>query len=195
MLEKKWLGDKAGQGFYKKAGKDEQGRDVRLVLDWKTLEYGPSVRPKFQALEMAKNVEVDDEADCATVAWAGMQAKDKAAAFYWPLLTELFTYAANRLPPVRRTAIAASVVEIDAAMRTGFNWELGPFEMFDAAGVKRDYREDEGGPGLPVAANVERLLAAGGSDPSWYADDAATVASGRVYFDPATGGYQAGAHG
>ena len=57
MLEKKWLGDKVGQGFYKKQGKDEQGRDVRLVLDWKTLEYGPSTRPKFQAIEMAKNVE------------------------------------------------------------------------------------------------------------------------------------------
>ena len=182
MLEKKWLGDKAGQGFYKKAGKDEQGRDVRLVLDWKTLEYGPSVRPKFQALEMAKNVEVTTKRVAQLL--GGDVAKDKAAAFYWPLLTELFTYAANRLPP-EKNAIAASVVEIDAAMRTGFNWELGPFEMFDAAGVKAT-TEKMRASGLPVAANVERLLAAGFE--SWYADDAAT-ASGRVYFDPATGGY------
>src|SRR5882757_11168457 len=57
MLGNKWLGDKVGQGFYKKAGRDEQGRDLRLVLDWQTLEYKPSTRPKFPAIEMAKNVE------------------------------------------------------------------------------------------------------------------------------------------
>ena len=57
MYKRKWLGDKTQQGFYKKAGKDEQGRDVRLALDWKTLEYRPSERPKFPALEMAKTVE------------------------------------------------------------------------------------------------------------------------------------------
>ena len=57
MLEKKWLGDKTKQGFYKKEGRDEQGRDLRHVLDWQTLDYKPSMRPKFPALEMAKNVE------------------------------------------------------------------------------------------------------------------------------------------
>ena len=57
MLERKWLGDKVQQGFYKKEGKDREGRDLRLVLDWRTLEYGASVRPKFPALEMAKSVE------------------------------------------------------------------------------------------------------------------------------------------
>ena len=184
MLEKKWLGDKVAQGFYKKAGKDEQGRDIRLVLDWKTLEYGPSVRPKFQALEMAKNV----EATPARVAQLlhGDAAKDKAAAFYWPLLTELFTYAANRVPPVANS-IADSIVEIDAAMKTGFNWELGPFEMFDAAGVKAT-TEKMRAQGLPISGNVEKLLASGGE--SWYRDDA-TVASGRLYFDPASGEYKA----
>jgi 3-hydroxyacyl-CoA dehydrogenase len=184
MLEKKWLGDKAKQGFYKKEGRDEQGRDVRLVLDWKTLEYGPSVRPKFQAIEMAKNVESTPKRVAQLL--HGDAAKDKAAAFYWPLLTELFTYAANRVPPVANS-IADSIVEIDAAMRTGFNWELGPFEMFDAAGVK-ETTEKMRAAGLPVSANVEKLLAAGGD--SWYRDDA-SVASGRLYFDPASGEYKA----
>ncbi|WP_263374938.1 3-hydroxyacyl-CoA dehydrogenase/enoyl-CoA hydratase family protein [Granulicella aggregans] len=184
MLEKKWLGDKAKQGFYKKEGRDEQGRDIRLVLDWKTLEYGPSVRPKFQAIEMAKNVDSTPKRIAQLL--HGDATKDKAAAFYWPLLTELFTYAANRVPPVGN-AIADSIVEIDAAMKAGFNWELGPFEMFDAAGVKAT-TEKMRAAGLPVAANVEKLLAAGGE--SWYRDDA-TVASGRLYFDPASGGYKA----
>ena len=183
MLEKKWLGDKAAQGFYKKAGKDEQGRDIRLVLDWKTLEYGPSTRPKFQAIEMAKNVESTPKRMAQLL--HGDAGKDKAAAFYWPLLTELFTYAANRVPPVAGS-IADSIVAIDLAMKTGFNWELGPFEMFDAAGVKAT-TEKMRAAGLPVSANVEKLLACGGE--SWYRDDA-TVASGRLYFDPATGTYK-----
>ena len=183
MLEKKWLGDKAAQGFYKKAGKDEQGRDLRHVLDWQTLEYKPSTRPKFQAIEMAKNVEATPKRVAQLL--HGDTSKDKAAAFYWPLLTELFTYAANRVPP-EKNSIADSIVEIDLAMKTGFNWELGPFEMFDAAGVKAT-TEKMRVAGLPVSPNVEKLLAAGFE--SWYRDDA-SVASGRLYFDPASGEYK-----
>ena len=183
MLENKWLGDKTKQGFYRKEGKDEQGRDVRLVLDWKTLEYGPSVRPKFQAIEMAKNVEATPKRVAQLL--HGDASKDKAAAFYWPLLTELFTYAANRIPPVKNS-IADSIVEIDLAMKTGFNWELGPFEMFDAAGVK-ETTEKMRAAGLPIATSVEKLLASGGE--SWYRDDA-SVASGRLYFDATTGEYK-----
>ena len=182
MLAKKWLGDKTQQGFYKKAGKDEQGRDVRLALDWKTQEYRASERPKFPALEMAKNVE-QTAARIPQLLHAD-PSKDKPAAFYWPLLTELFTYAANRLAPMPNP-IADSVVEIDTAMKTGFNWELGPFEIFDAAGV-RATTEKMRAAGMPVAANVEKLLAVG---ESWYKDDA-SVASGRLYFDPAAGEYK-----
>ena len=183
MLEKKWLGDKARQGFYKKEGRDEQGRDIRLVLDWKTLEYVPSVRPKFQAIEMAKNFESTPKRVAQLL--HGDTAKDKAAAFYWPLLTELFTYAANRVPP-EKNAIADSIVEIDAAMKTGFNWELGPFELFDAAGVIAT-TEKMRATGQPISSNVERLFAAGGE--SWYKDDPST-ASGRLYFDPASATYK-----
>jgi 3-hydroxyacyl-CoA dehydrogenase len=183
MLHRKWLGDKTQQGFYKKAGKDEQGRDVRLALDWKTLEYQPSARPKFPALEMVKNLE--QTALRIPQLLYGNVAKDKAATFYWPLLTELFTYASNRLAP-SANPIAESVVEIDTAMKTGFNWELGPFEMFDAAGV-RSTTEKMRALGLPIAVNVERLLAVG---ETWYKDDA-SAASGRVFFDPASGEYKA----
>ena len=96
MLENKWLGDKTGQGFYKKAGKDKEGRDLRHVLDWQTLDYHePATRPKFPAVEMAKPVE-QTAARIRQLLHAD-PAKDKAAAFYWPLLTELFTYAANRI--------------------------------------------------------------------------------------------------
>lgn len=189
MIERKWLGDKTKQGFYKKEGKDAQGRDVRLVLDWKTLEYGPSTRPKFQAIEMAKNV----ESTAARVAQLlhGDVEKDKAAAFYWPLLTELFTYAANRIAPMD-SPIAASIVEIDQAMKAGFNWELGPFELFDAAGV-RATTDRMLAEGRPVSPNVEKLLnyahAITEPGPTWYKDDP-TTPSGRQYFDPVTGGYK-----
>ena len=116
---------------------------------------------------------------------------DKAARFYWPLLTELFTYAANRVSDDEREP-AATIVEVDTAMRTGFNWELGPFELFDAAGV-RATTEKMRAVGLPIAANVEKLLSwadkNGEPNPSWYKDDPGT-GSGRSYFDPFTNSYK-----
>ncbi len=183
MLEKKWLGDKVGQGFYKKAGKDQEGRDLRHVLDWQSLDYKPSTRPKFSALEMAKPVE--QTAARIKQLLHGDPAKDKAAAFYWPLLTELFTYAANRIA-ADGSQPAADIVAIDQAMKTGFNWELGPFEMMDAAGV-RETTEKMRAAGAPIAKNVETLLHAGGED--WYKDDPGTP-SGRQFFDPLSGGYR-----
>ncbi|MDQ2832525.1 MAG: 3-hydroxyacyl-CoA dehydrogenase NAD-binding domain-containing protein [Acidobacteriota bacterium] len=185
MLERKWLGDKTRQGFYKKEGKDAEGRDLRHVLDWQTLDYKPSMRPKFQAIEMAKNLEQTGPRIAQLL--HGDPAKDKAAAFYWPLLTELFTYSANRVPE-----IADNIVEIDQAMKTGFNWELGPFEMFDAAGV-RDTTEKMRAAGASIASNVDKLLAYadqhGDKNATWYKDDS-TVPSGRLFFDPVTSTYQ-----
>ncbi|MDR3735900.1 MAG: 3-hydroxyacyl-CoA dehydrogenase/enoyl-CoA hydratase family protein [Acidobacteriaceae bacterium] len=179
MLANKQLGDKTKQGFYKKEGKDAEGRDLRSVWDWESLEYKPATRPKFSALEMAKNVEATP-ARVKQLLWG--DSSEKAAQFYWPALTELFTYAANRIPE-----ISDNVVEIDRAMKTGFNWELGPFEMWDAVGVK-ETTEAMRVAGAPVAKNVEKLLASGNM--SWYKDDA-TAASGRSYFDVATGEYLA----
>ena len=189
MLERKWIGDKAGQGFYKKQGKDAEGRDLRHVLDWQTLDYRPAERPKFPALEMAKNVE-STPARVAQLLHADAKS-DKAARFHWPLLTELFTYAANRVSNDDREP-AANIVEVDTAMRTGFNWELGPFELFDAAGV-RATTDKMRAAGAPIAANVEKLLAwadkNGEANPRWYRDDVSS-ASGRCYFDPFSGGYK-----
>jgi 3-hydroxyacyl-CoA dehydrogenase len=176
MLERQWLGDKSKGGFYKKRKSGEGKPDDRLALDWKTLEYRPRQKPKFPALEMAKNVE-DTGARIRMLLGldGGTPAKgDKARAFLWPALSELWTYCANRIPE-----ISDSIVEIDRAMRLGFNWELGPFELWDAAGVEStvEHMKKEG---KPVAANVERLLAAGKK--AWYLDDP-KAASGRAYFD------------
>ena len=189
MLEKKWLGDKAGQGFYKKEGKDQEGRDLRHVLDWQTLDYRPATRPKFPAIEMAKNVE--STAARAKQLLHANPSSDKAARFYWPLLTELFTYASNRVS-ASPCEPADNIVAVDQAMKTGFNWELGPFELFDAVGV-RETTEKMRAVGAPIAANVEKLLAWAEKNnepnPTWYKDDA-TTPSGRLYFDPFTSEYK-----
>ena len=174
MLERKLLGDKTKGGFYKK---DKDGE--RLALDWKTLEYHPRHKPKFPALDMAKNVEQTGPRVKMLLGLDGSapQKNDKAGAFLWSALSDLWTYSANRVPE-----ISDSIVEIDRAMRLGFNWELGPFELWDAAGVEatvaRLKKEKR-----PVAANAEKLLASGKT--SWYADDPA-AASGRAYFDLAS---------
>jgi len=179
MLERKWLGDKTKGGFYKKV-KGGGGDDERMALDWKTLEYHPRQKPKFPALDMAKNVEQTGARVKMLLGMdgSGPQKNDKAGTFLWAALSDLWTYSANRVPE-----ISDSVVEIDRAMRLGFNWELGPFELWDAAGVEatvgRMKKE-----GRPIAANVEQLLASGKK--CWYEDDP-KASSGRVFFDLKTG--------
>jgi 3-hydroxyacyl-CoA dehydrogenase len=174
MLNRKLLGDKTKAGFYKKQ-KSGEG-DQRFALDWKTLEYRPSQKAKFPALEMAKNVENLDERLAMLLA----PSKDKANIFLWTVLSDLWNYAANRIGE-----IADSVVEIDRAMKLGFNWECGPFELWDIAGVPKTVERMKK-EGKAVAANVEKLLASGKT--SWYEDDAKT-ASGRDYFDLAAANY------
>jgi len=181
MLERKWLGDKTKGGFYKKLKSGDGKDDERLALDWKTLEYHPRQKPKFAALDMAKNVEETGPRLRMLLGMDGggaPQKPDKASAFLWAALSDLWTYSANRIPE-----ISDSVVEIDRAMHLGFNWEHGPFELWDAAGVEATVARMKK-EGRPVAANVEKLLASGKK--SWYADDAKT-ASGRSYFDLASG--------
>jgi len=176
MLERKLLGDKVKSGFYKKT-KGPQGEE-KLAIDWKTLEYHTAQKPKFPALEMAKNIE--DMGERLRTVLAG-DPKDKALQFIWTTLSDLWTYSGNRIPEISDT-----VVEIDQAMRMGFNWEVGPFEIWDLAGVEptvaRMKKE-----GKPVSANAEKLLAAGAK--SWYKDDPSST-SGRAYFDLRTGQYK-----
>ena len=175
MLERKWLGDKTKGGFYKKVKGHDHEEDQRLALDWKTLEYHPRHKPKFPALEMAKNVEQTGARIRMVLGMDGAAHKpDKASQFLWSALSDLWTYAANRIPE-----IADSVVEIDRAMRLGFNWELGPFELWDAAGVEATVARMKK-EGRPVAPKVEKLLACGRK--SWYLDDPHTP-SGRMYCD------------
>jgi 3-hydroxyacyl-CoA dehydrogenase len=182
MLERKWLGDKTKGGFYKKVKGGADGEDERLALDWKTLEYHPRQKPKFAALDMAKNVEDTGARIRMLLGMEGTPQKgDKAGAFLWAALTDLWTYSANRVPE-----ISDSIVEIDRAMKLGFNWELGPFELWDAAGVEATVARMKK-EGKPIAANVEKLLAAG--QKSWYADDAKT-ASGRKYWELESGDWK-----
>src|SRR5271165_1218273 len=183
MLERKWLGDKTKGGFYKKTKGGDGQEDERLALDWKTLEYHPRQKPKFPALDMAKNI---DDTGTRLRTLLGLdggapQKADKAGSFLWSALSDLWTYSANRVPE-----ISDSIVEIDRAMRLGFNWELGPFELWDAAGVEATVAHEKK-EGKPVAANAEKLLAAG--QKSWYADDPKT-ASGKQYWKLETGNWK-----
>jgi len=181
MLERKWLGDKTKGGFYKKT-KSASGEDERLALDWKTLEYHPRQKPKFAALDMAKNIDDPGPRVRMLLGLDGAAQKpDKAANFLWTALADLWTYAANRIPE-----ISDSVVEIDRAMKMGFNWELGPFELWDAAGVEATVARMKK-EGHPVAPNVEKLLNSG--QKSWYQDDPKSP-SGKRYWDLATGNSQ-----
>jgi 3-hydroxyacyl-CoA dehydrogenase len=173
MLERRWLGDKTKQGFYKKE-KDAAGKEIRLVLDWKTLEYAPAVRPKIPSLEMARNAEKLPERLAQLL--SGDARKDKASRFHWRLLSALWNYAADCLPE-----IADETPSVDRAMRAGFNWEMGPFQLWDAAGVRATVERMRNA-GKPVSRTVERLLAAGGD--GWYRQ------GGRECFDASTGGYR-----
>ena len=168
MMKRGWLGDKAGQGFYKKIR--VSGKDERLTLDPVKLVYRPFEKPAIPALDMAKN------ADALGVRLKLLLGKDpareRAASFLWPLLGSLWTYAADRIGEV-----AADAPSIDAAMRAGFNWEQGPFEMWDAADLPSIVKRMKAF-GAPVSAHVEALLSAGLS--SWYTDQ------GRMCFQPAT---------
>ncbi|MGO9323297.1 MAG: 3-hydroxyacyl-CoA dehydrogenase NAD-binding domain-containing protein [Terracidiphilus sp.] len=170
LVKRGWLGDKSGQGFYKKT-RGADGKDERLVLDLSTFDYRPSNKPALPALEMAKNAATLPER--LRLLLANDPAKDKAAAFLWPFLSSLWNFAADRIGEVTDDASS-----IDAAMRAGFNWEMGPFEMWDAAGVPESVARMKA-LGLPVGAPVEKLLAA--SRATWYSP-------GRdACFQPATG--------
>jgi 3-hydroxyacyl-CoA dehydrogenase len=130
MMKRGWLGDKTGSGFYKRVKKG--GDSEILTLDWQKMEYRPRQKAKFGSIEAGKQIEDTSERVRALVG-PGMDGKgDKANRFLWSCLSENCLYAARRVPE-----IANSVVDVDRAMRWGFAWELGPFEVWDAIGVPR----------------------------------------------------------
>ncbi|HYA15228.1 MAG TPA: 3-hydroxyacyl-CoA dehydrogenase NAD-binding domain-containing protein [Syntrophales bacterium] len=150
MMEKKLLGNKTKQGFYKKT-KDEKGKSVKLVLDYNSLEYTPSSKPKYDSIEAAKKAEGEFQNKLKIV----FNGADKAAEVAREYLCNNFIYAANRIPE-----ICDNVVAIDRAMKWGYNHELGPFELWDAVGVKEAV-EAMKALGKKVPAKIEEMLKAG----------------------------------
>ncbi|HYN24490.1 MAG TPA: 3-hydroxyacyl-CoA dehydrogenase family protein, partial [Pyrinomonadaceae bacterium] len=126
MVARGILGNKTKGGFYKKH-KGEGDEQEIWTLETASLEYRPSQKVKLPALEMAKNIEGTRER-IKTLVWS----KDRAGAFLWKTLSGTLRYAAARIPE-----IADTVVEVDRGMRWGFNWELGPFEVWDSIGVEK----------------------------------------------------------
>lgn len=132
LEQNKWLGDKTGQGFYKKT-KGSKGETEILTLDLKTLEYKPKAKTKFSTLETTKTI--DNLRDRFKVLLAG---KDKAGEFYRDSFYGLFQYVSNRIPE-----ISDELYKIDDAVCAGFGWEMGPFDTWDAVGVERTVKEME----------------------------------------------------
>jgi 3-hydroxyacyl-CoA dehydrogenase len=131
MIERKWLGEKTGGGFYQRVKK---GGDAEiLTLDWQTMEYRPRQKAKFGSIEAARPIE-DTRERLRALLTPALEGKggDKATRFLWASFGDTFLYAARRIPE-----IANSIVGVDRAMRWGFGWELGPFEMWDALGAER----------------------------------------------------------
>lgn len=126
MEQNKWLGDKTGQGFYKKT-KNEKGETEILTLDLKSLDYKAKAKTKFATLETTKTI--DNLKDRFKVLLSG---KDKAGDFYRDAFYGLFKYVSFRIPE-----IADELYKIDDAVCAGFGWELGPFETWDAVGIEK----------------------------------------------------------
>jgi len=150
MVKRGWWGEKKGQGFYQRV-KTDKGREIQ-TLDYKTMEYRLQQKPRFASLEAARKL-----ADPAERLRELCVATDKAGVFAWKHLSSVLCYAADRL-----AEIADDVVTVDDAMKWGYNWELGPFEMWDALGVRKtaDRLKKES---REVPAVVRDLLAAGKS--------------------------------
>jgi len=149
MIANKWLGNKTKGGYYKKV-KDEKGKNVKMAIDWKTLEYHPAQKPKFESISAAKKKADDGVAAMMKIAFNGT---DKAGDYVREYLCSNFIYSANRIPEICET-----IVGIDNAMKWGYNQQLGPFESWDAVGVKEAV-EVMKKLGKKVPAKIEEMLA------------------------------------
>lgn len=158
MVSRGWIGEKAGQGFYKKV-KGENGSEI-LSLDLKTMEYTKNKKPTGAALEAAKAAKGTKE---KTKALLG--AKDRYSELAWEILKKVLVYSADKVGE-----IADSIYDIDRAMKWGFNWELGPFETWDAIGLVK---------------SVERMEAEGETVPAWVKE---WIAAGNQSFYQKTDG-------
>ena len=163
LMENKWLGSKSGQGFYKKV-KDENGKNQILALDLETLAYRKSKRATFPTLELTKNV--DNVIDRFKILVAG---KDKAGEFYRKNFSLMFSYVSKRIPE-----ISDELYKIDDAMKAGFGWEHGPFEIWDAVGIEKGIQLMKAN-GKEPAVWVSEMLASGIT--SFY-----TIKDGATYY-------------
>ncbi len=173
MVEKKLLGDKTGAGFFKKV-KNASGKSDILVLDLNTLDYRPQEKVRFDSLAAVKEVENVGDRIKMMVA-----AQDRAGALAWKAVRSVLVYAANRIPE-----ITDDVVNLDNAMKWGFNWDLGPFETWDALGVKETAARVKA-EGLKVPALVQQVLEKG--EGRFYKREAGKT----YYFDQKTASYKA----
>jgi 3-hydroxyacyl-CoA dehydrogenase len=175
MMERGWLGEKRGQGFYKRVGKGAE-KEIHAI-DLQTLEYHPALKPRFAAADAVRHIE--DPGERLRLLVAG---DDRAGQFLWPLFRDWFLYAAQMIPE-----ISDRIVEIDRAMRWGFAFHLGPFELWDALGVAptvERMRRD----GCLVPERVERMLAFGAQ--SFYEAADREGQPGTRYFDIQRGAWQ-----
>jgi 3-hydroxyacyl-CoA dehydrogenase len=174
MARRGRLGDKTGQGFYKRV-RGEGEREI-LTLDVNTMEYRPRQKARFVSLESAKTIE-DTTERLRTLIGPVLEGQkgDKAQQFLWGSLSEACLYAARRVPE-----ISDHIVDVDRAMRWGFGWELGPFELMDAIGV-RAFAAGVQKEGRTLPPVVEKLLASGRK--SFYESDKGTT----TVFDIASG--------
>ncbi|MEW7277367.1 3-hydroxyacyl-CoA dehydrogenase NAD-binding domain-containing protein [Aquimarina sp. 2201CG1-2-11] len=163
MMANKWLGSKTKQGFYKKEVTSDGKRNI-LSLDLDSLEYREKKRASFPTLEITKTI--DKVIDRFKVLVAG---KDKAGEFYRKNLSALFAYVSNRIPE-----ITEDLYKIDDAMKAGFGWEHGPFQIWDAVGVEKGI-EIMKAEGYEPAAWVNDMIASGST--SFY-----TIKEGATYF-------------
>jgi 3-hydroxyacyl-CoA dehydrogenase len=122
MVERGWIGEKKGQGFYKRVG---PAKEIHAI-DWRTLEYHPSKKAAFESVEATKPI-----ADFAQRLQALVFGQDRVARFLWSVLKPVFAYSATMVGE-----IADRIVEIDRAMRWGYGHRMGPFELWDALGFR-----------------------------------------------------------
>lgn len=170
VVKNNWLGDKTGQGFFKKI-KSDSGKEI-LTLDLATMEYGPRKKPRFASIDAAKPI--DDLRQRISLLAA---APDKAGEFYRMFHSSLFSYISFRIPE-----ISDELYRVDDAMKAGFGWEIGAFETWDLLGVAKTVDAMKAA-GYQVASWVEDMLASGAK--SFY-----KVENGkRMYYDLATRSY------
>ncbi|MFH1532249.1 MAG: 3-hydroxyacyl-CoA dehydrogenase/enoyl-CoA hydratase family protein [Pseudomonadota bacterium] len=171
MIENGWLGNKSRGGFYKKS-KDESGKNVFLALDYNTVEYRPAERPKWDSVKATKGIE-----ETGPRIKKLLEGDDKIAQFGWKVTARSLIYAITRLGE-----ISDDVVNMDRAMKWGYNWELGPFEVWDAIGVKESVERMKAD-GFAVPAKLDALFEKG--DGVFYKE----IDGVRSYFDFTTETY------